>query len=434
MKRNTEIKSALGFDDVLLVPSETNVKPRDVSLKTRLTRDISLNIPLVSAGLPNVTESAMAIAMAQLGGIGIIHDNMPAGKQVEEVRRVKRAGSELVSNPITISPDASTAEAADLMATYKISGIPVVDQASKKVAGIITGRDLRFFEDYAKPVSELMTRQVVTVKPGIDRKEAQRLMHEHRIEKLVVVDEQGKLAGLMTVKDIEKLSRYPNAARDAKGFLRVGAAIGLGKDAFDRAQAMTDAGLDVVVVDVAHAHSRDVLGTISKIRQQRSSEVQIIAGNVVTAQAARSVIDAGADAVKVGIGQTSCAATRKIGVGMPQLAAVLDVVEQCSMQSVPVLVDGAVCGPASLAKALAAGAESVVIGHLFFGTDETPAPHAVAAAFDPYQLDEAQEVVRRGSVAYEIERLCNGLKAAMAYTGSKDIAALGKDSTFVRAQ
>lgn len=434
MKRNTEIKSALGFDDVLLVPSETNVKPKDVSLKTRLTRDISLNIPLVSAGLSNVTESAMAIAMAQLGGIGIIHDNMPAGKQVEEVRRVKRAGSELVSNPITISPDASTAEAADLMATYRISGIPVIDQASKKVAGIITSRDLRFFEDYAKPVSELMSRQVVTVKPGIDKKEAQRLMHEHRIEKLVVVDDQGKLAGLMTVKDIEKLSRYPNAARDAKGFLRVGAAIGLGKDAFDRAQAMTDAGLDVVVVDVAHAHSRDVLGTISKIRQQRSSEVQIIAGNVVTAQAARSVIDAGADAVKVGIGQTSCAATRKIGVGMPQLAAVLDVVEQCSMQNVPVLVDGGVCGPASLAKALAAGAESVVIGHLFFGTDEAPAPHAAAAAFDPYQLDDAQEVVRRGSVAYEVERLCSGLKAAMAYTGSKDIATLGSDSTFVRAQ
>lgn len=429
MQRNAPIRDAIDFDDVLLVPSETNVKPKDVSLATRLTRDITLNIPLVSAPLPNVTESVMAIAMAQLGGIGVIHDAMPLGKQVEEVRRVKRAGSEIVSNPITIAPDASTAEAADLMATYKISGLPVVDQQSKKVVGIVTGRDLRFFEDYTKPVRELMTAKVVTVKAGIDKAEARRLMHENRIEKLVIVDDQGRLTGLMTVKDIEQLSRYPAATRDAKGYLRVGAAIGMGKDAFDRAQAMTDAGLDVVFIDVAHAHSRDVIGTVSRIRQQRSSEVQIVAGNVVTGHAARSLIDAGADAIKVGIGCQDTSGSRKVGVGMPQLAALLDVAEQCSLQNVPVIVDGGICGPSSLAKAIAAGAESAIIGH---PAAESPMAAEKPAAFDPYSMDDFQDLCARGAIAHSVAHLTQGLKMAMAYAGAKDIRAMIDNSTFVR--
>ena len=351
MKRNTTIRDTVNFDDVLLIPSETGVKPADVVTKTRLTKALSLNIPLISAGADNVTESPMAIALARLGGLGVIHDNMPPGKQVEEVRRVKRAEGNIVSNPITISPDSSIAEALDLMTTYKISGLPVIEQPSQKVVGIITSRDIRFFEDYAKPVSELMTKNVITVKDKIEKSLAMQLLHKHRIEKLVMVDDQGRCTGLITVKDIEKLSRFPHAARDAQGRLRVGAAVGVGKDAIDRAAAMTDAGLDVVFVDVAHAHTKDALGTVSRIRQQRTSEVQVIAGNVATAEAARSLIDAGADAIKVGIGATCCAACRRAaGVGMSQLQAILDVVEECGLQDIPVIADGGVTDPARLAK------------------------------------------------------------------------------------
>lgn len=312
MKRNSVIREALGFDDVLMVPGETHVIPQDVSTRTRLTREIELSIPVISAGLDYVTESAMAIALAQLGGIGIIHDNMPLGKQVEEVRRVKRAEGTIVTSPITVSPESSVAEALDLMTTYHISGLPVIEQPSQQVVGIITHRDIRFFEDYAQPVSELMTHKVVTVPEGITHAEAKKLMHQNRIEKLVIVDAQGRCAGLVTVKDIEKLSLFPHAARDAQGRLRVGAAVGLGKDAVDRANAMADAGLDVVFVDVAHGHSREAAGTVSMIRQQRSSNVQVVAGNVVTADAARSLIDAGADAIKVGLGASATSAARRI--------------------------------------------------------------------------------------------------------------------------
>lgn len=302
MKRNSVIREALNFDDVLLVPAESHIKPDDVMTRTRLTRDIELNIPVIAAGLDYVTESKMAITIAQLGGIGVIHDNMPLGKQVEEVRRVKRSEGNMVLSPITISPESSVAEALDLMTTYRISGLPVIEQPSQKVIGIITHRDIRFFEDYAKPVTELMTTKVITVPEGITQADAKKILHENRIEKLVVVDAQGRCTGLVTVKDIEKLSRYPQAARDSLGRLRVGAAVSAGKDAVDRASAMTDAGLDVVFVDVAHGHTRDAVGTVSLIRQQRSSAVQVVAGNVVTADGARSLIDAGADAIKVGIG------------------------------------------------------------------------------------------------------------------------------------
>ncbi|MCK4944995.1 MAG: IMP dehydrogenase, partial [Alphaproteobacteria bacterium] len=312
MKRNVEIHEAFGFDDVLLVPGETNVKPADVSIRTRLTKTISLNIPLIAAGTDNVTESAMAVAIAQLGGIGIIHDNMPLGKQVEEVRRVKRSEGNMVLNPITIAQEASVAEAFDLMTTYRVSGLPVIDQSSKKVVGIITSRDIRFFDDYVNPVTELMTREVITVKESIEKEVAKRMLHQHRIEKLVVVDDQERCVGLITVRDIEKLSRFPDATRDNCGRLCVGAAVGTGKDAFDRTAAMTDAGLDVVFIDAAHGHTRDVIGTVSHIRQQRSSAVQIVAGNVVTADAARSLVDAGADAVMVGVGSGIGSASRSM--------------------------------------------------------------------------------------------------------------------------
>ncbi len=460
MKRNTTVKEQLNFDDVLLLPGETNVKPADVSLKTRLTKTIELNIPLVAASVDNVTESAMAITLAQLGGIGVIHDNMPLGKQVEEVRRVKRAEGDIIQNPITISPDSSVAEALDLMTTYKISGLPVIEQATQKVVGIITNRDLRFFEDYAKPVAELMTKDVVTVKGKPEKAYIKQLLHERRIEKVVVVDDQGRCVGLITVKDIEKLSRFPNAARDIHGRLRVGAAVSIGKDAIDRAAAMTDAGLDVVFIDVSHAHTKDVAQTVSRIRQQRSSEVQIVAGNVATANAARSLIDAGADAIKVGMGSSTGAIIRgTLGIGVPQFSALLAVVEQCEMQDIPVLVDGGISDAGALVKALAAGAESAVMSQLFAGTDEAPGevvfqgghvykvvnpqakaqhrPSHTTQIVDPYRIDKDPvdtSVPYRGSVTHMVNQLVTGLRMAMAYTGSKDLRDLRELAEFVRAK
>jgi len=459
MKQNAKIHEGFSFDDVLLVPGESNVKPAQLGTKTRLTRTIELNIPLISAGRDNVTESKMAIAMAHLGGIGIIHNNMPLGKQVEEVRRVKRAEGSVVQNPITISPEASVAEAVDLMVTYKISGIPVVESPGQKVVGIITHRDIRFFEDYAKPVSELMSKDVITAKAGVALEHAKKLMHEHRIEKLVVTDADGRCVGLITVKDIDKFSSYPVATRDREGRLRVGATVGIGKEAWDRAIAMTDAGLDVVFIDAAHAHSRDVLGTISHIRQQRTSEVQIVAGNVVTREAARSLVDAGADAVTVGIGATCHSASRRVaGVGMPQFKAVLDVVDQCQMMGIPVIVDGGICSPSAFAKAIGAGAEAVIIDKLFAGCEEAPGEivhqdggvykvvnpaakpqhrpaFSTTVSNDPCYLDEDladTSVPYRGGVEHVVKHLITGLKAAMAYTGSEDIRDLIEKAEFVR--
>lgn len=459
MKRNGVMRETFNFDDVLLVPAESHVKPEEVVTRTRLTRNIELSVPLLSAGLDYVTESAMAIAMAQQGGLGVIHDKMPMGKQVEEVRRVKRAEGRMVTNPITISPDSSVAEAIDLMKNYRISGLPVVDGASQKVVGIITHRDVRFYEDEAKPVSELMTTRVVTVQRGIGDAEARRLMHENRIEKLVVLDEQERCAGLITVKDFEKLSRYPDATRDALGRLRVGAAVSLGKEAVDRASAMADAGLDVVFVDAAHGHMRDVISTVSMIRQQRTSEVQVVAGNVVTADAARSLADAGADAIKVGIGACRASASRNLaGVGMPQLSAVLDVVEQCDLMGIPVIVDGGVCCPGDFAKAIAAGAESVMLGHVFAGADEAPGkivyrdtlaykvagsdaarnrPQGSASVTDALHLDTIAtdtSVPYRGGVAQIVAHMMTGLRTAMAYTGCKDITAFREMAELVRAK
>ena len=458
MKRNATIKSGLDFSDVLLVPQETQVKPENVQTATRVTRDIKLNIPLISAGLDNVTESDMAIALAQMGGLGVIHDNMPLGKQVEDVRRVKRAESAMVLEPITISPDSSVAEAVDLMKSYRVSGLPVVDQSSRKVVGIITHRDVRFFEDYAKPVSDLMTKKVITVKGKVTHETARHMMHQYRIEKLVVVDDQDRCVGLITVKDIEKMAHYPQATRDVQGRLRVGAAVHIGKEAVDRASAMADAGLDIVFVDVAHAHTREVAGTVSMIRQQRSSVIQIVAGNVATADAARSLIDAGADGIKVGIGGAEGAMTRSAaGVGVPQLSAILEIVDVCEMAGVPLLIDGGIRDGATLAKAIAAGADAAVIGDIFSGTDQAPGeviyhagkaykivnpqaksqhrPAANVMTQDAYKIDDDTvdtSVPYRGSVVHIVGQLVSGLKTAMAYCGGKDIATFKSVAEFTR--
>lgn len=457
MKRNATVRDALNFSDVMLVPAETAVKPEEVSTKTRLTRSIELGIPLLSAGIDNVTEGAMAIALAQLGGLGIIHDNMPLGMQVEEVRKVKRAEGDIVANPITISPDSSVAEALDLMTTYKISGLPVIEQPSQKVVGIVSKRDVRFFEDYAKPVAGIMTPDVVSVNGRIEKAHAMQLMHEHRIEQLVILDAEGRCTGLITAKDFEKLSRYPDAARDALGRLRAGAAVTLGKDAVDRTAAMVDAGLDVVFIDVAHAHTKEAAQTVSRIRQQRSSEVQIVAGNVATADAARMLIDAGADGIKIGFG--SARGAGRLGVSVPQFTSVLAVADHCAMQEIPVTLDAGTADVATLVKALAAGAGSIVIGDILAGTDEAPGdvlydegsaykvvnPEArgqrraktSSIVHDPYRIQDDnfdKSVGYRGPMGNVALQLVGGLKAAMAYLGAQTLDQLHNNAEFLRVR
>lgn len=452
MKRNSTIRHALAFDDVLIVPSETALKPADVQTHTQLTRNIALHLPLVAAPCAHVTESAMAIAIAELGGIGVIHRHMPLGKQVEEVRRVKRRQAHVVSTPITISPDASLAEAMDLMATYHVSALPVIEQPSRAVVGIITRRDINFVEDAGQPVSTLMSREVVTAKPGVSPDVARQIMHKHRIEKLVVVDEHGRCAGLLTLKDMDRIAGAPKATVDAQGRLRVAAAVGTGKEALDRTIAMADAGLDVVFVDVAHAHTREAAATISQIRQQRATDIQVIAGNVATAEAARSLIDAGADAIKVGIGGEAHAPTRRLsGVGVPQLQAVLDVVEACDMQDIPVLVDGGLITAERCAKALAAGGRALVLDTLFAGAEEapghvvyhdgrlyrtlTPKAPVIAGLADALRLEDGDidtSSPYTGPVAHMVAGLMTGIVTAMAYAGARDIAQFRSNAEFVR--
>lgn len=453
MKRNSIIRHALDFDDVLIVPAETGVRPADVHTQTQLTRTISLHLPLVGAPCAHVTESAMAIALAELGGIGVIHRHMPLGKQVEEVRRVKRSQASVVTTPITIAPDASLAEATDLMATYHVSALPVIEQPSRKVVGIITRRDVNFVEDAGQPVSTLMTREVITARPGVSPDVARQIMHKHRIEKLVVVDDQGRCDGLLTLKDMDRIAHRPHASVDAQGRLRVAAAVGTGKEALDRAVAMADAGLDVVFVDVAHAHTREAAMTISQIRQQRATEVQVVAGNVVTAEAARSLIDAGADAIKVGIGGERHMPSRQLsGVGMPQLQAVLDVVEACDVQDIPVLLDGGLLTAERCAKALAAGARAVVLDALFAGAEEAPgrvvchdgrlyrvlSPAAAASGAgvaDALHLEEGDfdlSTPYTGPVSHMVAGLMKGIVTAMAYAGGRDIAHFRSAAEFVR--
>jgi len=459
-----QFREALTFDDVLLVPAASSVLPAGVSTATRLTRTITLGIPLVSAAMDTVTESGLAIALAQEGGIGVIHRNMPAEVQAEEVRRVKRYESGMVVNPITITPDAPLSAALRLMADFKISGIPVVEKPSGKLVGILTNRDVRFASNMQQPIAELMTKDnLVTVREGVDQTEAKRLLHKRRIEKLIVVDDAYRCIGLITVKDIEKAQLYPDACKDDKGRLRVAAAVGTGPDGLTRAEALIDAGVDVVVVDTAHGHSARVIEQVKEIRK-RSNGTQIIAGNIATGDAAKALIDAGADAVKVGIGPGSICTTRIVaGVGVPQLTAVMDVAEACRKQNIPLIADGGIRYSGEIAKAIGAGADAVMIGSLLAGTDEAPGEVIMfqgrsyknyrgmgsvgamaGGSADRYfqkSTTDASKLVPEGiegRVPYKgpstniIHQLMGGLRAAMGYTGAASIPELQKKAQFVR--
>jgi IMP dehydrogenase len=458
-----QLPEALTFDDVLLVPRASSILPADALTTTRLTKTISLSIPLLSAAMDTVTESRLAIALAQAGGMGVIHRNMTAAEQAEEVRRVKRFESGMVVNPITIAPSAPLAEALRLMADFKISGIPVVEQPSGKLVGIITNRDVRFASNMQQPVSELMTQKLVTVREGVNNEQAKALLHKHRIEKLLVVDGAFRCIGLITVKDIEKAQAFPNSSKDEKGRLRVAAAVGTGKDGLARAEVLVDAGVDVVVVDTAHGHSSRVLEQVKAVRKL-SKQAQVMAGNIATADAAKALIDVGADAVKVGIGPGSICTTRIVaGVGVPQLTAIMDVADACRKQGVPVIADGGIRYSGEIAKAIAAGADVVMMGGMFAGTDEAPgnvvmyqgrsykayrgmgsvgamAGGSADRYFQKLDTDPGKlvpegiegRVPYKGPVQSIIHQLMGGLRAAMGYTGSATIADMQNKTNFVR--
>jgi IMP dehydrogenase len=459
-----EIRQALTFDDVMLVPAASAVLPGETDTRARLTREIELGIPLVSAAMDTVTESALAIGLAQAGGIGVIHRNMTIEEQADEVRKVKKFEAGMVVNPVTIHPDETLADALRLMADHHISGIPVVERGSGRLAGILTNRDVRFARDPRQRVAELMTKDdLVTVRESVGRDEAKRLLHQHRIEKLVVVDEAYRCIGLITVKDIEKAQRFPTACKDEHGRLRVAAATGTGRDGVERAEALFAAGLDVLVVDTAHGHSDRVIGAVRDIRRL-SNYTQLVAGNVVTADGARALIEAGADAVKVGVGPASICTTRMVaGVGVPQFTAIVDTVAECRKFDVPVIADGGIKFSGDLAKAIAAGADCAMLGSMFAGTDESPGEvflyqgrsykyyrgmgsiGAMArGSADRYFQQEVTSTLKlvpegvegrvphKGPVGNIVHQLIGGLRAAMGYTGNRTIAELQKNCTFVR--
>jgi IMP dehydrogenase len=458
------IEEALAFDDVLLVPNYSQVLPAQVDTSTQLTRNIGLNVPLVAAAMDTVTESAMAIAMAQLGGMGVIHKNLSIEEQAAQVRRVKRFESGMVVDPVTIHPDETLADARALMAANRISGIPVVERGTRRLVGILTNRDVRFATDLDERVSELMTHdRLVTVVEGAKPDEARSLLHKHRIEKLLVVDEQYRCVGLITVKDMDKAEAYPIANKDALGRLRVAAATGVGEDGEARARALIAAGADVIVVDTAHGHSGGVLNSVERIKTA-SNAVEIVAGNVATPDGAEALVDVGADAVKIGIGPGSICTTRVVaGVGVPQFSAVLETAAACRALGVPAIADGGIRTSGDLVKAIAAGANAVMLGSLFAGTDEAPGEvflyqgrsyksyrgmgsigaMARGSADRYFQQDIKDQlklvpegiegqVAYRGPVAAVVHQLVGGLRAGMGYAGSPDIAELQRSARFRR--
>ena len=458
-----DIRLGLTFDDVLLQPGESDVLPSQADVSTRVSREISLNIPILSSAMDTVTEADMAIVMAQLGGIGVLHRNLTVEEQVAAVRAVKRFESGMLVNPITIGPDQPLSDAQALMARHRISGIPVVE-ASGKLVGILTHRDVRFAENPGQPVRELMTHEnLATVRVGVAQEEARRLLHQRRIEKLLVVDDAFHCVGLITVKDIEKAVTYPQATKDRSGRLRVAAATTVGDKGLERTEALIDAECDLIVVDTAHGHSKMVAASVERIRKL-SNSVQLVAGNVATAEATRALIDAGADGVKVGIGPGSICTTRVVaGVGVPQLTAVMDAAEEAAKSGVPVIADGGIRTSGDVAKALAAGGSAVMIGSLLAGTEEAPGETFLyqGRAYKSYRGMGSVGAMARGSadryfqqdikdqmklvpegiegqVPYKgpardvIHQLVGGIKAAMGYTGSATIPDLQKRARFVQ--
>jgi len=456
------IRDGLTFDDVLLQPGASSVLPKDVDLRTALTREISINAPLVSAAMDTVTEHGTAICMAQNGGIGIIHRNMPPAAQAAEVDKVKRSESGMIVDPITMRPEQRIHEALAVMAKYRISGVPVTRDG--KAVGILTNRDLRFVRDTDQPISSVMTKErLVTVPPGTTMERAKELLHEHRIEKLLVVDDQGRLRGLITIKDIEKTERYPNAAKDGLGRLRCGAAVGVAPDTLERAQALVSAGVDVVVVDTAHGHSSGVLETVERVRRT-FPDLPLIGGNVATGEGAEALIKAGVSAVKVGVGPGSICTTRVVtGVGVPQLTAIADAVDVASRHGIPVVADGGIKYSGDVVKGLAAGAGTIMIGSLFAGTDESPGEVVLyqgrsykiyrglgsigamsASSRDRYFQGDVEEAAKlvpegiegrvpyRGSLSSSVHQLLGGLRSGMGYVGAANLSELRAKARFVR--
>jgi len=457
-------REGLTFDDVLLVPAPSSVLPNDVSTAARLTRTIVLEIPIVSAAMDTVTEARLAIALAREGGLGIVHRNLSIEAQAAEIDRVKRSEAGMIGEPVTLTPDALVSEAVALMARYHISGVPITD-ADGRLVGILTNRDLRFERDLEQPVSALMTsRNLVTGPVGTTLREAESLLHRHRIEKLPIVDDEGRLRGLITVKDISKRVEFPQATKDPEGRLRVGAAVGVGPDALERARALIDAGADVLVVDTAHGHSAGVIEMVARIRALEGG-FELVAGNIATGEAAEALIDAGADAVKVGIGPSGICTTRVVaGVGIPQVTAIYDVAEVASRHGVPVIGDGGITSSGDVAKAIAAGADTVMLGGLLAGTEETPgdvvfqqgerfkeyrgmgslgAMKARGFSKDRYFQGDVEDVDKlvpegiegrvpfKGPLAGVLHQVVGGLRQAMGYCGAPTIEAMQRAS-FVR--
>lgn len=422
-----DIPLGLTFDDVLLKPAASSIVPSQADTRSQLTRDISLNIPILSSAMDTVTEAEMAIVMAQLGGLGVLHRNMDVEEQAAAVRAVKRYESGMIVNPITMAPDQTLSDALELMTRHKISGIPVTEKNGRLV-GILTNRDVRFAEHAGQPVSELMTRDnLATVRPGVSQDEARKLLHQRRIEKLLVVDDEGRCVGLITVKDIEKAVTYPNATKDANGRLRVAAATTVGDKGFERSQALIDAECDLIVIDTAHGHNVDVAAAVERIRKQ-SNSVQIVAGNVATGEATRALIDAGADAVKVGIGPGSICTTRVVaGVGVPQLTAIMDSAAAARGTGTPVIADGGLRTSGDVAKALAAGASAVMIGSLLAGTEEAPGETFLyqGRAYKSYRGMGSLGAMARGSadryfqqdIKDQLKLVPEGIEGQVAYKG-----------------